>query len=82
MKYPIYSYRDIKSGFGGPVVDQSDSTAIRGFSYAINGNNGIMNFSPNDFDLYKIGMFDSDTGVIVPEVIPVLIVNGSSLVGD
>lgn len=82
MKYPIYSYRDIKSGFGSPVVDQSDVTAIRGFSYAINGSNGIMNFSPSDFDLYKIGTFDSDTGVIVPETVPILIANGSSMVGD
>lgn len=82
MKYPIYSYRDVKSGFGSPIVDQSDVTAIRGFSYAINGNNGIMNFSPADFDLYKIGMYDTDTGVIISENVPVLIVNGSSVVGD
>ena len=35
MKYPVYSYRDQKVGFGQPIVDQSDAAAIRGFSFAL-----------------------------------------------
>lgn len=81
MKYPVYSYRDQKVGFGQPIVDQSDAAAIRGFSFAMNNKNGIMNFSPKDFDLYKIGEFDTIKGVFIPEKVPVLIMSGSSVVG-
>lgn len=80
MKYPLFSYRDSKVGFGMPVVDQNDSAAIRGFSYAVNGRDGIMNFSPGDFDLYKIGVFDTEKGVIEGQT-PELVVSGSSVFG-
>lgn len=81
MKYPIYSYRDNKAWFGQPMIDNNDESAIRGFSYAINNANGIMSFSPSDFDLYKIGYFDSEKGTVEP-VNPIqLIVSGSSVYG-
>lgn len=79
MKYAIYSYRDVKAGFGSPMCDISDETAIRGFSYAVNNRDGIMNFSPKDFDLYKIGTFDTVKGVITPLEIPELIVSATSV---
>lgn len=80
MKYPIFSYRDNKVGFGTPIIDQNESSGIRGFSYAINGRDGLMNFSPADFDLYKIGVFDSEKGTIDP-CLPELVVSGSSVYG-
>ena len=79
MKYPIYSYRDSKVGFGTPLCDMNDQSAIRGFAYAINSGNGVMSFSPKDYDLYKIGEFDTDKGIIIAEKIPVLIVYGTSV---
>lgn len=80
MKYPIYSIKDNKVGFMMPQADQNDASAIRGFSFAINNSDSIMGFSPNDYDLYKIGEFDSDKGKLITQV-PDLIVSGSSLVG-
>lgn len=82
MKYPIYSYRDNKVGFGNPICDMNDQSAIRGFSYAVNQNNGLMNFSPKDFDLFKLGEFDSSTGVISSLKVPVLVVSGSSVFSE
>ena len=79
MKYSIYSYRDAKVGFGSPFVDQSDATAIRGFSYAMNDEHGIMSFCPSDFDLYLLGDFDTESGVITPCGVPLMIVSGSSV---
>lgn len=79
MKYPMYCYRDTKVGFMPPQCDQSEQAAIRGFSYAINGNDGMMNYSPRDFDLYKVGEFDTETGTI-NGCMPVLIVSGESVV--
>lgn len=78
MKYPIYSYRDHKVGFMPPQCDQSEQAAVRGFAYAINGKDGIMHFSPSDFDLYHVGDFDSESGQIVAFV-PELVCSGSSI---
>lgn len=81
MKYPIYSYRDAKAWFGQPMIDNNDESAIRGFAYAINNATGIMSFSPSDFDLYKIGIFDSEKGTVEPVQPIQLVVSGSSVFG-
>lgn len=82
MKYPVYSYRDLKVGFGQPVVDMNDQSAIRGFSFAVNQNSNIMNFSPKDYDLYRIGEFDSEKGILISEKVPVLVVSGVSVLNE
>lgn len=75
MIYPVFSYRDTKVGFMPPVCDQSEAAAIRGFSFAINSENSIMGFSPKDFDLYQVGEFDTETGVLT-SIVPVQIASG------
>lgn len=82
MKFPVYSYRDSKVGFGSPIVETNDQTAVRGFSFAMNNPQGMMNFAPGDYDLYKIGEFDPDKGILYSEDIPVMICSGASVVGD
>lgn len=82
MKYPMYAVRDIKVGFNQPMTDINDNTAERNFAYAINNPaNGIMNFQPKDYDLYRIGIFETETGILEPETVPVLIVSGESVYG-
>lgn len=66
MIYPVFSIRDKYTSFMSPTVDQSKEAAKRNFAYAINNNPGIMNFTPSDFDLYQIGVFDSESGKIAP----------------
>lgn len=81
MKYPIYCIRDQKVGFQPQLLlEQSDQAAIRGFSYAINGNDGLMNYSPSDFDLFKVGEFDNEKGELIP-CVPENIVSGVSVYG-
>lgn len=80
MKYPIVSIRDVKVGFMSPQAEQSEQTAIRGFSYAMNHGDGIMSFSPKDFDLYKIADFDTETGKIEP-ITPTVLVSGVNVYG-
>lgn len=80
MKYPVFSYRDLKVGFMPPQVDQSEQAAIRGFSFAINSREGVMNFSHKDFDLYKVGEFDTENGRI-SAITPTLVVSGASVFG-
>lgn len=64
MKYDVYSIRDKYTGFMSPMLDQSDDAAKRNFAYAVNNNPGVMNYSPADFDLYKVGSFDTKSGDI------------------
>lgn len=80
MKYPMYSYRDTKVGFMPPQCDQNDLTAKRGFAFAVNNNKGVMNFAPKDYDLYKVGFFDTNSGEVISQV-PELICSGSQVYG-
>lgn len=72
MVYNIYSVRDVKTGFANPFVDVNDESAKRGFFFAFSQNSSIINFSPADFSLYKIGTFDSSSGS-VGSVLPVYV---------
>ena len=82
MKYPVYCIRDQKVGFQPQLIlEQSDSSAVRGFSFAINGNDGLMNYSPADFDLFRVGEFDTETGTFFP-VVPVNVCSGVSVFGE
>lgn len=64
MKYPVYAIRDVHTGFMSPTIDQNDSAAIRNFEHAVMQSASLMNSHPEHYGLYKIGEFDSDTGMI------------------
>ncbi len=67
MKYGIYSIRDAAADvFTAPTIDLNDDSAIRAFAQAINHPESLMNFSPSDFSLYRIGSFDVEDGSIEP----------------
>lgn len=80
MTYPVFCIRDAKVGFTAPTIDQTESAAIRNFAFAINGD-GVMNYAPNDFDLFRIGEFDSEKGSIT-SCVPELVVSGVNVFGE
>ena len=80
MKYPMYCYKDKKVGFMPPVCDTADQTAIRRFTYDINTENNMMNKFPDDYELYKVGEFDTDTGKIRVET-PCFLIDGNDVYG-
>lgn len=80
MLYNVYAIRDTKSQrFLQPMCDVNDATAKRGFSQAVNSENGIIGFAPKDFDLYKIAEFDDEKGKYIPLEVIELVVNGAAL---
>lgn len=85
MKTNIYSVKDHKFLFGDVFQSPDDSTAVRYFGMIVNNTrvgNNLMNYAPQDFDLFRVGSFDSETGQ-VDSVWPVeFVINGSNLVGD
>lgn len=83
MKYPVYSVRDVQVGFNQPMTDINDQCAKRNFAMAINNpHNDIMSYSPKDFDLFRIGEFDTESGQMTAEPVPVLVVSGQSVYGS
>lgn len=60
----IYCIRDAKVGWLTPTVDQNDATAARNFVHAMKNSQSILYTHPKDFDLWKIGQFDTDKGQI------------------
>lgn len=76
MIYPIYSINDALAGFQSPTLMNNDAFAMRAFSE---------NFSdvksPQDYSLFKIGMFDTETGEIIPEV-PTIVCRATDFVKE
>lgn len=63
----LYSVKDTKSGrYWTPFTDQTDKTALRTFAFQVNTEGTYFHFAPNDFDLYCIGAFDDETGMLLP----------------
>lgn len=60
MKF-LYVYYDRVAGvYGNLVVEDSEALAIRRFNYIVGNSPMVM----NDMQLFKVGEFDFETGVI------------------
>lgn len=78
MKIGIYCIKDNVAGFLQPTFDLSEPAALRNFSYAVS-QPSQMNFKPEDFSLWSLGDFDTETGVISP-CDPRLIVHATEVI--
>lgn len=79
MRKFIYSLRDLKTGFCDPTLELSDEIALRNFQYALKNQPGIIGFAPQDFQLYCIGEFDTQSGILYTFDVPRLVVSVSDL---
>lgn len=81
MKFPLYSIRDTKAGsFQTPVVSANDFTITRSFGESIvNRRDPIISFSPADFDLFQVGEFETDTGIVTPLAVIRLVCNAAEV---
>lgn len=80
MKLNLYSIKDNKTGFMHPQVDMNHKSAIRNFELTLATVSGdtVMGFCPEDFDLYYIGQFDNESGIVSALPTPEFIKSGSS----
>lgn len=80
MKYGVYSIFDKAAGiYTSPTIDISENSAARSFEQAVANSGSIMNFRPDDFALYQIGVFDVESGHIEPVVPPSWIISGTNV---
>lgn len=80
MKQIAYAIYDKKtSAYSLPFFMVNDQTAIRSFAKLANDEQSTIKFSPEDYDLHRIGEYTDDNGVLTPLPIKSL-VNATSLV--
>lgn len=84
MIYPVYALRDAAAhAFLAPTLNSSDEAARRDLAHAVaSDTTGMIGFKPQDFDLYRIGLYDSESGLLTPLSPVELVVNAAALVGD
>lgn len=78
MIYGLYSILDHKAGFLPPQVDQNDQTASRNFAHAIMQTGSVLHTHAEDYELYKVGSFDTETGVLSVLSVKELVAEGYS----
>lgn len=67
MKVNVYSIKDEKVSFTSLTTNRNDASARRDFAMDVNNPQmRMLNFSPSDFSLYRIGTFDIETGILEP----------------
>lgn len=80
MKLNIYAIMDNKmSAFMTPFFSHNDQTAQRSLKIAVTTEGSPMSAAPEDFDLYKIGVFCDESGLIEPDPTPVFVVRAAHL---
>lgn len=62
MIYGIYSIKDAKTGYLPPTFDINDLSAMRNFEHACQNPDSLFFTHPQDYTLYCIGSFDTDSG--------------------
>ena len=74
----LYAIKDVKSGFSDPCVQVNDAVAVRSFQLQVPRMSNDLGIPLSDFQLWRVGQFDIDSGMLRPET-PELILDGASL---
>lgn len=79
MKYGLYAIKDAKSTFMPCNVDFNDACAIRNFEHAVRQPDSLLASHPNDYSLCKVGEYDNENGVIIPEIPFVILTDAAAV---
>lgn len=65
MNYGVYCIKDVKVGFMNPFVQPNDAIAVREFGNLVNSpGTSTVSVNYEDMELYRLGSYCQDTGVI------------------
>lgn len=78
MTYGVYAMRDVKVGFMTPTFDVNDESAKRNFIHAVLTSDSILSSFANDFSLYRLGDYDTETGQLLPLSLPLHLFDASA----
>ena len=74
----MYAIKDVKSGFSDPCTQVNDAVAARSFERQIPLLSDQLGIPVTDFQLWRCGKFDCDSGMLIPET-PELLVDGAAI---
>lgn len=74
----LYAIKDVKSGFTDPCMQVNDAVASRAFECQLPRLSQDFGIPVCDLQLWRVGQFDLDSGLLRPET-PELIIDGASL---
>lgn len=67
MKLKIYSLRDQKTdAFMNPIAMQTTGQLLRMLSDEVNKQDSLVGQHPEDFELFEVGEYDTQTGTLTP----------------
>ena len=66
MIFGVYAIRDVRTGFLSPTVEVNDAVAIRNFSHGVMRSDTTLHTFAGEYDFYKIGTYDSESGKLEP----------------
>ena len=78
MIYGLYSIKDAKTSFLPVTLDVNDASAVRNFEHAVRQPDSLLRSHPNDYALYRVADFDTDTGNVNPYFPPVQLVDAAA----
>lgn len=81
MMYGIYVIRDRLTVYGAPMLQPGDAAAIRSLQHVIKDPSTLYNTAPQDYGLYRLGLYDDATAGITLEPTPHLVCDVMSLLG-
>lgn len=64
LKVNVYCIKDDITGFMQPWCEHSDDSAVRQFEMVIKKEGSMFALHPEQFNLFKIGVFDTESGDI------------------
>lgn len=77
----LYSLKDELVGFGDPVSELSEEVAIRSFTEAVNELPAFRKY-PKDYSLYCLGSYDTESGIIMTNPLPVKVIDAVSVLKE
>lgn len=80
MIYGVYAIKDAKTSFMPCNVDYNDASAIRNFEHAVMAPDSLMRSHPGDYTLYRLGSYNTETGIILSKVDPEQIADAASVI--
>lgn len=82
MKHEVFAVRDHKAAaYMAPFQAPNVAVAVRMFTEAVRGSrDSMLSKFPEDYALFRLAMFDDETGLYVPEMVPALIVDAKAVV--
>lgn len=74
----LYAIKDVKSGFSDPCTQVNDAVAARSFERQIPLLSDQLGIPLTDFQLWRCGKFDCDSGKVIPDT-PELLLDGAAI---